>query len=269
MATGRTAPATPLAHPVDLSAAWNATDDDLAAAFHPLYRQALERLPDGPAVFRGLPFELGRRSTGRRWVLLDGEQSIDLRGLGAASHLVVAHFADSWRDAAGDRPSGTPVGWVLPTGEPLARYEIGFAEGPSHVVEIRRRFEIADGIIGWGFAPFAAIGHRADQALDWRGPHDRQPPGRYVAAGQAGLLAMLPGSWGGAQVGIADFVPTPNDDATYWLHSIPLDGEPVSLRLLPLGGGRPGTAVAIAAMTLFRGTADPLVLDPRRQLLVE
>jgi hypothetical protein len=271
MATGRPGPSTPLAHPVDLSSAWNASDDDLAEAFHPLYRQALERLPDGPAVFRGLPFDLGRRSTGRRWVLVDGDLTIDLRGLGVASHLVVAHFADSWRDAAGERPPGTPVGWVLPTGEPLARYEIAFADGASRVVDIRRRFEIADGIIGWGFAPFAAIGHRADETLDWRGPHDRQPPGRYVAAGQAGLLAMLPGSWGGAQVGIADFVPTANDDATYWLHSIPLgtDVEPIGLRLVSLGGGRPGSSVAIAGLTLYDGTADPLLLAPRRQLLVE
>src|SRR5207249_4152822 len=158
-----------------------------------------------------------------------------------------------------------------PAGEPLARYEVAFADGSAQVIEVRRRFEIADGIIGWGFLPFAAIGHRADEALDWRGPHPRQAPGRYVSAGQAGLLAMLPGSWGAAQTGVADFVPTPDDDATYWLHSIPLaaDTVPVGLRVMPVAGGRPGSAVAIAALTLFDGTADPLVADPRRQLLVE
>ena len=271
MTTGRAGLATRLARPTDLSAAWNASDADLGARLHPLYGPALERLSDGAAVFRGLPFELGKRAEGRRWLHLDRELSIDLRGHGRASHLVVAHFADSWRDPSGERPPGMPVGWVLPTGEPLARYEITFADGGTRAVEIRRRFEIADGIIGWGFVPFAAIGHRADEALDWRGPHPRQEPGRYVAAGQAGLLAMLPGSWGAAKTGVADFVPTPLDDATYWLHAIELgrDVEPVSLRLVPLGAGRPGTTVAIAAVTLFHGTADPLVPSPRRQVLVE
>jgi hypothetical protein len=82
---------------------------------------------------------------------------------------------------------------------------------------------------------------------------------------------MLPGAWGGAQVGIADFVPTADDDATYWLHAIPLgaEAEPIALRVSALGAGRPGSDVVIAAVSLFHGTADPLVLSPRRQLLVE
>ena len=271
MATGLAGLATPLAHPLDLSSAWNASDADLGARFHPLYGQALERLPDGAAVFRGLPFELGRRVAGRRWLLLDDELTIDLRGHGRASHLVVAHVADSWRDATGERAPGTPVGWVLPAGEPLARYSITFADGGTRVVEVRRRFEIADGIVGWGFMPFAAVGHRADETVDWRGPHPRHESGRRVAAGQAGLLAILPGSWGPNKVGIADFIPTLRDDATYWLHAIALgsSSEPVELRLEPLGGDRPGRAVAVAALTLFQGTADPLVLTPRRQFLVE
>ncbi len=271
MTTGRAGSATRLARPVDLSAAWNASDDEVGARFHPHYRGALGRLPDGPSVFRGLPFELGSRAAGRRWILVRDTLTVDLRGPGRTSHVVVAHFADSWRDAGGDRPPATPVGWVLPTGEPLARYELMFDDAPSRVVEVRRRFEIADGIIGWGFLPFAAIGHRADETLDWRGPYPRQEPGRRVEAGQAGLLAMLPGSWGPAQTGVADFVPTPDDDVTYWLHAIPLGGgaRPVGLRLVPLGAGRPGTDVVVAAITLFDGTADPLVHTPRRQLLVE
>ncbi|OGO55384.1 MAG: hypothetical protein A2Z32_12115 [Chloroflexi bacterium RBG_16_69_14] len=271
MATVRVGSVTRLARPVDLSSTWNASDREVGARFHPLYRQALERLPDGRSVFRGLPFDLGTRAGPRRWILLRDELTIDLRGHGQASHLVVAHFADSWRDAAGERLPGTPVGWVLPTGEPLARYELAFADGGTRVIDVRRRFEIADGIIGWGFLPFAAVGHRADETLDWRGPHQRQEPGRYAPAGHAGPLTMLPGSWGPAQTGVADFVPTARDDATYWLHAIPLgvDAEPVALRLVPLGDGRPGSDVVIAALTLFRGTADPLVLTPRRQLLVE
>ena len=270
MVIARTAPVTPLARPVDLTGAWNASDAQVAARLQPMYGPALARLQDGPVVFRGVPFELGARASGPRWILLDGELSIDLRAAGPASHLVIAHFSDSWRDAAGERPPGTPVGWVLPTGEPLARYEIGLADGTARSVTVRRRFEIADGIIGWGFLPFAAIGHRADEPLEWRGPHDRLGSGRYAPAGHAGPLTMLPGSWGAAQTGVADFVPTADDDITYWLHVIQLGGrvEPQSLRLVGLGDGRPGTDVVIAAVTLFDGTADPLIVDPRRQILV-
>lgn len=263
--------ASPLARPISLANVWNATDSDVANRFHPLYRQAIERLPDGDQVLRGIPFCLGTRSAGRRWVLLDREVTIDLRGHGPASHLVVAHFADSWRNPAGARPPGSPVGWVLPAGEPLARYELVGTDGRTQTLEVRRRFEINDGIIGWGFLPFAAVGHRVDEVVDWRGPHARQEPGRYAPAGHAGPLTMLPGSWGPAQTGVADFVPTADDGATYWLHAIPLDGrtELAELRLAPLGGGRPGTDVAVAAVTLFDGSASPLIAGPRRQILVK
>jgi hypothetical protein len=265
------APASPLARPIVLADVWNASDAQVADRFHPLYRQAFERLPDGDQVFRGIPFSLGMRSMARRWILLDREVTIDLRGYGPASHLVVAHFSDSWRDVNGGRPSGTPIGWVVPAGERLARYELVGADGRTEVVDVRRRFEINDGIIGWGFLPFAAVGHRADEVVDWRGPHPRQAEGRYAAAGHAGPLTMLPGAWGPAQTGVADYVPAPDDDATYWLHAIPLAGraELVELRMAPVGAGRPGSDVVVAALTLFNGSADPLVLAPRRQLLVE
>ena len=164
-----------------------------------------------------------------------------------------------------------PVGWVFPTGEPLARYGIELADGRTIELDVRRRFEVADGIIGWGFLPFAAIGHRVDETLDWRGPYPRQVQGRYAPAGHGGALTILPGSWGASQTGVADAVPSPEDDVTYWLHAIalPPDAVPVRLHLTPLGGGRPGTSVVVAGLTLFDGTADPLVLSGRRQVLVE
>ena len=66
-------------------------------------------------------------------------------------------------------------------------------------------------------------------------------------------------------------MPSPDDDVTYWLHAIalPADAVPVRLHVAPLGGGRPGTSIVIAGLTLFDGTADPLVLSARRQVLVE
>lgn len=278
MTSSHSGSVTPLARPVDLSSSWNASDGDLAARFHPLYQQALDRLPQGESVFRGLPFSLGTRSAASRWILVGSGLTIDLqgqsqgqaRGPGQASHLLVAHFADSWRDPAGERPAGTPVGWVLPTGQPLARYELLFQGGRRQVVDVRRRFEIADGIIGWGFLPFAAVGHRADETIDWRGPFPRQEPGRYAPAGQAGPLTMLPGAWAAGQSGAVDFVPTAHDDVTLWLFAIPLDGPeaPLELRLVPLGDGRPGTDVVVAGLTFFNGSADPLVPMPRRQFLI-
>jgi hypothetical protein len=265
----QTPSATPLAQPVDLGGSWNATDADVAVRLHPQYGPALGRLPDGPAVFRGLPFALGQRSAGKRWLLADRPVEVALPG-GAASHLVLAHFADSWRNAAGERDPGVPVGWVLPTGEQLAAYELRFTDGTSRRITVRRRFEIADGIIGWGFLPFEAVGYRMDEPVDWRGPHPRLTPGLYAPAGQAGPLTMLPGAWGPAQVGVADFVPTLEGDIMYWLHAIPLvPGEQLaSLRITPLGGGRPGTDVVVAGITLFRGTSNPLRLEPRRQIQV-
>ena len=155
---------------------------------------------------------------------------------------MVAHFSDSWRDPAGERLPGAPVGYVLPAGEPLARYEIAFADGATRVVDVRRRFEIADGIIGWGYLPFAAIGHRDEETIDWRGPHARLTPGRYAPAGHGGALTIMPGSWGAAQTGIVDYVPSFDDDATYWLHAIPLgsDAEPVERPARPAGRWPPG-----------------------------
>ena len=174
---------------------------------------------------------------------------------------MVAHFADSWRDAAGERLPGTPVGWVLPTGEPLARYEIAFAGGRTKTVDVRRRFEIADGIIGWGFA---AVRRRSatepTRPLDWRGPYQRQAPGRYAPAGHGGALTILPGSWGADQTGVADFVPTPLDDATLLAPRHPAGRRGASrpgCGIVPLGLGRPGTDVVIAARDALRRDGRP------------
>ncbi len=278
MTTGRSAPAlhlvSPLARPVDLANGWNASDAELGARLHPLYRAGLGRLPEGDVVLRGLPFSLGTRAAGRRWVIAGDGVSLELSskapGGARPGHLVVAHFADSWRDPRGDRPAGMPVGWVLPTGEPLARYELALTNGRTRTLDVRRRFEIADGIIGWGFLPFEAVGHRADEVIDWRGPFARQEPGRLAPAGHAGPLTTLPGTWAAGQSGARDYVPSATDDLTLWLHAIALaeDEAPTSLRLTSLGEGRPGTDVVLAGLTVFYGTASPLGLMPRRELLV-
>ena len=243
-----------------------------AARFHPRYDGALTRLPSGRQVFHGLPFDLGPAAAGAaRWILIDGPTTIDLGGHGPASHVVVAHLCDAWRDDGGLRPDGLALGHVVPVGEPLARYRVLDGRGRTRTRTVRRRFEINDGILGWGSGAFAAIPHLANEVIDWRGPHPAQGPGRYAPAGQSGTLTIMPGSYGTSQTGVSDFVPSATDDALIWLHAIELDdgAEPVELQLEPLAAGRPGSDVIVAGGHAVPGTGNPLARLPRFQVRVE
>src|SRR3954469_16810725 len=151
---------TPLARSVQIDGLRNATDADVVARFHPLVAAAVARLPRGDAVFHGLPFHLGSLAQPERWVLLDGPLTVDLDAAGEGSHLVVAHLADTWRDDQGNRPPGLATGYVVPIGEALAHYTLIDAAGRRRTTTIRRRFEINDGLLGWGSAAFAAVPHR-------------------------------------------------------------------------------------------------------------
>ena len=261
----------PLARPVDIDRARNADEALVAARFHPAYAGALARLPAGAQVFHGLSFELGPSASGPRWILLDGPMAIGLGDGEPASHLVVAHLCDTWRDDAARRPDGLAVGHVVPAGEPLARYTVVDRSGRRTSHRIRRRFEIGDGILGWGMTAFAAIAHPENEVVDWRGPHAVQVPGRYAKAGQSGSLTIMPGTYGMSQSGMSDFVPSATDDAFLWLHAIALEAgaEPVALEVEPLAGGRPGSDVIVAGLTLFRGSANPLVRGPRFEVRVD
>src|SRR4051812_43934795 len=104
----------PLARTVDLDPARNTTEAQLAARFHPGYAPVVGRLPAGRLVFHGLPFDLGPDTDASRWVLVDRPTTIDLSPTGPASHVVVAHLCDTWRDDTGTRPAGLTVGHVVP-----------------------------------------------------------------------------------------------------------------------------------------------------------
>ncbi len=243
----------------------------MAERFQALLAAAVPRLPAGRQVLHGLPFALGPAAPAKRWIVLDRPQVIDLSGNGPASHLIVAHLCDVWRDDSGRRPAGLAVGHVVPIGEPLARYTVVDRSGRRTSRTIRRRFEINDGILGWGSTAFAAVSHLANQAVDWRGPHPLQVPGRYAPAGQSGSLTIMPGTYATSQMGATDFVPSATDDALLWLHAIelPAHSEPASIELEPLAGGRPGSDVIVAGLTLFRGSATPLVHGPRFQARID
>ena len=79
----------------------------------------------------------------------------------------------------------------------------------------------------------------------------------------AGLLAVLPGSWGPAQTGVADAVPSPTGDIAYSLLAIELPpGERVArLRLEPLASVDAGSGIVVGAVSTFRGTASPLAVS--------
>ena len=51
---------------------------------------------------------------------------------------------------------------------------------------MRRRFEVNEGIVGWGQGAFAALPHLVDTTLDWRGPYPAIPPGGYAEPGMPG-----------------------------------------------------------------------------------
>lgn len=223
---------------------------------------------------RGLPFAFADAGASARWVLLERETDVDLRDAcrDGVTHLVVAHFSDAWRDAIAGRPADLPIGWVTPVGQALARYTLEAASGPIVERVIRRRFEINEGIVGWGQGAFAAIPHPVDAPLDWRGPHPVPAPAGYAAPGEAGLLGILPGSWGPAQTGVADSVPSPTGDIAFWLFVIEVPGGagPLErLRMEPLARLDEGGGVVVGAVTAFRGTASPLAIQPRRTLRIE
>ena len=266
------ASATTLATPLELRDLRTATDAELAAVLHPAYADPLGRLPVGSSAFRGLPFLFAEASDARRWLLLDNDVDVDLRPAGPASHIVVAHFCDTWRDPVDGRPADLPVGWVTPAGQALARYVLETASGAVVERDVRRRFEVNDGIVGWGQGAFAAVPHLVDTPLDWRGPHPVLPPAGYAPPGDAGLLGILPGSWGPGQTGVSDSVPSPTGDIALWLHVIAVPDGPAELarlRLQPMAPIDGGGAVVVAAITAFRGIASPLAIEPRRTLRID
>ncbi len=184
----------------------------------------------------------------------------------------MAHFCDVWRGGDDGRPDDLPVGWVEPVGQPLARYAVESSSGRSVEILVRRRFEVNEGIVAWGQGAFAARPHRTDEPLDWRGPYLAQGLTRFAAPGEAALFGILPGTWGPAQTGIADAVPSPSNDIGLWLHEIEIPGGPtelIRLRMDPLAPLHEGGGVVVAAITLFHGVDSPLAIEPRRTLRIE
>ena len=264
---------TAMASAIDLTNAWSSTNKEVGRRFHAIYGPGLERAPHGNLISRGLPFQLADEGSERRWLFIDQARRVDLGGI-EATHLILLHFCDAWREESGDRPIGVPPGWVLPVGEPLARIRIGLEDDEEVDVTLRRRFEVNEGVIGWGAMAYLAVPHLAESPVDWRGPHAKLPDGRFAEPGHTGPMAVLPSSWATNQTGVEDHVPSPNDDLTLWLHAIEIsrDDRPKRLRsidLEPIDGSGDGRSVVVAAMTAYTGSSSPLRWKPRRSIRVE
>lgn len=264
-------PMTDRATPLDLGSAAHASDAQVAGRLHPRYSGPLGRVAGGLVVSRGLPFRLPSPPE-RRWLLVDRPLEVTTGGM-TATWLVVLGFCDAWRDERGERPIGTPVGWVTPVGEPLASMTVTARDAPPRQVVLRRRFEVNEGIIGWGSGAFLALPSRTERPVDPLGPHPRQAPGRFAPVGHAGPMTILPGGWGARQPGVEDHVPSATDEIMLWLHAVDLrsDGRATTIDRVtfePIAGVGSGRDVVIAALTMFGGDASPLRWRPRTSLRV-
>jgi hypothetical protein len=135
--------------PVDLSAYCNAGVEVIGGEQQP---------PLGNQVFHGLPFRIGE---GRQaFIAFDSNRAAVTIPIDATAYsVIVAHrLLDSQLMA------GKPVG------DEVANYVFRLADGATHRVPIRERFEIAD-IGNWGQLPFLARPDQKNGLQDrWSGP---------------------------------------------------------------------------------------------------
>ena len=175
---------TPLATPVDLRRQRNTSDRELASRLHPGYRDAIGRLPAGR---RGLPRAAvpirprddraplaparprgGRRPAARRARPVMSWSPISATPGGTRSRGVRPTCRSAGSRPSASRWPATP--WSWPRDGTIAGV-------------MRRRFEVNEGIIGWGQGAFAAVAHTIDTPLDWRGPYPAMPVGWLRRAG--------------------------------------------------------------------------------------
>ena len=265
-----------LATPVDLRRIANATDAELARRLHPAYADAIGRLPAGRRSSAGCRSGSPRRrrprgagccstatstsTCGRRdRRAMSSSPTSATRG-GTRSTAVPPTCRSAGSRRSGSRWRGTPSSWH---------------PGRSSSGVVRRRFEINDGIVGWGQGAFAAVPapgrHAARLARAASGARARRA---MREPGHAGLLGILPGSWGPAQTGRGRFGAEPDrrHRAVAARDRGPATVRP-SWRDLRLRAARRRSTGAAGsssrAITAFRGIASPLAIEPRRTLRID
>ena len=122
--------------------------------------------PWGPALWHGLPFQLGGQDPAAPWLVALGDGGADSRSIAVGQHVTWVIFAHVLADAPREAPETL--------GKTVAEYEFVYATGPSLSVPIRDRFEVAGSSapgsdparISWGHLPFAAVTIERDHTPD-------------------------------------------------------------------------------------------------------
>ena len=111
----------------------------------------------GPALWHGLPFRLGGEDPDAPWLVALGDGGADAGSVTVGQCVNWVIFAHVLADAPREAPETL--------GRPVAEYHFVYASGPSEIVPIRDRFEVAGSSapgadparISWGHLPFAAL----------------------------------------------------------------------------------------------------------------
>lgn len=175
-------------NPIDLAPAYNRNISRLQSGeCSEKVLNNKDHLLTGSRELWGIPFELGTKAEDNNVILLK-DQDVTLT-FSEALHdkqlifLHAADFKESHKEQDGIiRPMmGTPR-----LGEIVCAYTLQYADGSTHTVPIRRRYEISEFQVMWGENSFDSVKHI-------------QP--RSIPASTEGLLAGLPVStWGHSQV---------------------------------------------------------------------
>src|SRR5574341_1455552 len=185
---------------VDLTRSCNLTGAAmLSPPWHPELAKRLDELPAGAQEFWGVPFVLPPRE-GPRWLELTSPFTLPVHG--HATYVMIAHFCNPSRDAQGRHAAPDVTMAYMPSpGEHLADYILVYRDASEHRQQIRRRFEIAEPIMTFGQAPFAAIAHAKNVSRDFRGPHARNDWGlsqRGIRLGASTAMTFSPAARGSA-----------------------------------------------------------------------
>jgi hypothetical protein len=125
-----------------------------------------QHLLTGVNILCGIPFELGMEGDAPNVLLLkDSPVTLDLPRPSRDPFLIFLHAADYKANECGEdglvrHHMGTPR-----LGETVAVYSFRYADGTSHDIPVRRRFNIGEFTHGWGADCFECIPHAKPQAF--------------------------------------------------------------------------------------------------------
>jgi hypothetical protein len=222
--------------PISLSAVFNSPaklcvkPGKELATWHPSAKERRRHLPRGAQTYWGIPFKLGPEEQDKDGliVLERGIARVEAPLQGKATHICVLHFCDVTDDMAQSTAGG----------ELLAKYELRYADGTTHAVPIRRRFEVNPFATEWGRYPFVAMPAAMPQPM-------ADDATRY--------------GWGYLQTGV-DMGDGPFQT---WVYAIENPYPNVKLKSVSFKG-LTESPVGVLAVTLYNGPGHPLRHVPRK-----